>query len=391
VNKKLQESLEESQNLKDQEILWKKQLAEISKADLKAGEEEELEAKEKRLKSFDQVVSALEEIHHSFQGEGGIVGQLRQSKIRLDELRGVDAEYEELFSRVETAFLDLEDLGQEVRSRRLSLDFSPEELQRIQERLSLIYSLEKKYGHSIPLVLEKAEDIAQKLQRTETFDDFIADLQKQKTQLELRVKEQAQRLSEQRKSGKVRLEKELVTLLSELGMPGLRFSVDISHKNGSNGAPLFGPYGMDYVEFLFSPNLGQPLKPLKNIASGGELSRVMLGLKTLLSHADNIGVLIFDEIDSGIGGEVGNKLGQYLRALGQKKQVLSITHLASVASYGNRHFFVRKSIEGTDTVSRVDVLDKEDRVVEVARMLSGDKEGERSLDHSRELLEKNAF
>jgi DNA repair protein RecN (Recombination protein N) len=391
VNKKLQEAVEESENLKDQEILWKKQLAEITAADLQDGEEEELESKEKRLKSFDQEVSALEEIHQAFQGEKGIISQLRHSKTRLDELRGVDGEYEELFSRAETSYLDLEDLGQEIRARRLSLDFSPEELQRIQDRLSQIYSLEKKYGHTIALVLEKAEDIGQKLQRTENFDDFIADLEKQKTQLEQKVKDQAKSLSERRKAGKIQLEKRLVKLLSDLGMPGLRFSVDLSHKFGANGAPLFGPYGMDYVEFLFSPNTGQPLKPLKSIASGGELSRVMLGLKTLLSHADNIGVLIFDEIDSGIGGEVGNKLGQYLRALGQKKQVLSITHLASVASYGNRHFYVRKSIEGSDTVSRVDVLDKEDRVVEVARMLSGDKEGERSLDHSRELLEKNAF
>jgi DNA repair protein RecN (Recombination protein N) len=186
----------------------------------------------------------------------------------------------------------------------------------------------------------------------------------------------------------VSLEKEIEAALAELGMKRIQFKVLVEKKESASGKPVCGPFGLDAVSFLIAPNPGEPLKPLKAIASGGELSRVMLAVKTILAESDQIGCLIFDEIDSGVGGEVAVSVGEFLRRLSRHKQVLSITHLASIAAQAGEHLRVEKKVAGERTFTDIIKIDREGRVREIARMLSGEPQGAASMSHAEELLKK---
>lgn len=219
------------------------------------------------------------------------------------------------------------------------------------------------------------------------------DSQKSGLAAQIRISEQtvlseAAKISEERKVSAGRLEREIERALAGLGMKKISFNVLVERKESLKGSPVCGPYGLDAVSFLISPNPGEPLKPLKAIASGGELSRVMLAIKTILAESDDIRCLIFDEIDSGIGGEVAVAVGEFLRKLSLHKQVLVITHLASIAAQASGHLRVEKNVEEGRTYTDIKAVEGSERVKELARMLSGEPEGAASVSHAEELLKK---
>lgn len=231
------------------------------------------------------------------------------------------------------------------------------------------------------------EEAGKKLEAFAGRDEEIARLEGEFKEAERRLAERARELSRRRKEAASRLEKAISEALRFLGMPKVRFTVSTGYREGKSGKLSCGPHGYDRIEFLISPNVGEPERPLKDIASGGELSRVMLAIKSVLSETDQVQTLIFDEIDTGIGGEVAVAVARYLAELGKKKQVLCITHLASIAVQADNHVIVEKQERNGRTVTDTHPLSREERVAEVARMLSGTSGGEASLEHARRLLE----
>jgi DNA repair protein RecN (Recombination protein N) len=270
--------------------------------------------------------------------------------------------------------------------------FDPARLSEVQERQTLIYNLKKKYASSVSAPIEEVisylSEAEEKLSALDSGETNKENLRKEIAALEKNIFARAKDISVKRKDAAAKMSAGVVSVLSKLGMASTRFMVRVSDKEESEQTQKIGPYGLDDVEFLISANPGQPLQPLAKIASGGELSRVMLSLKTILASSDPVGTMIFDEIDTGIGGEVAVSIGSHLKNLAEKRQVLCITHLASIAVYADNQLKIQKSVRDGMTETSVFPIDGEDRVQEIARMLSGDAVSSASLDHARSMLAK---
>lgn len=370
---------------------------EIENAKLKQNEDDELSDEENRLSSFEKLFGEMEAINSVFDGsssgEGmGVISALKKIRGSADTVSGIDKTLEPLSQRLENAFFELSDIADEYRSYTQGLAFDPERLAFVQERLALIYNLKKKYAPSVssPLqeVFKYAENAKNELENMSIGEEGKAALQKEISDLEKSVYQAAKVLSQKRKVSSEKMAAEVASVLASLGMKGTRFVVSVTEKSGENGHQTMNPYGMDNVEFLISANAGLPLGALDKIASGGELSRVMLALKTVLSETDTVSTLIFDEIDTGIGGEIAVSVGSHLKNLASRKQILCITHLASIAVYADSQIKIEKGVENGLTRTKVYGIEGENRVREIARMLSGDAESGESLEHAKMMLEK---
>ena len=297
-----------------------------------------------------------------------------------------------LNERLDSAFYEISDIANEYRSYAGGLVFDPERLAQVQERQTLIYNLKKKYASSVSAPIEEVisylSEAEEKLSRLDAGEADKESLKSEISALEKEIFTRAKDISSRRKEAASRMSKGVVSVLAKLGMASTRFAVKVSDKEESEQMQKIGPYGSDDVEFLISANPGQPLQPLAKIASGGELSRVMLSLKTILASSDPVGTMIFDEIDTGIGGEVAVSIGSHLKNLAEKRQVLCITHLASIAVYADNQLKIQKSVTDGMTQTRVFPIEGEERVQEIARMLSGDAVSSASLDHARSMLGK---
>jgi len=324
--------------------------------------------------------------------EDSAVPLLKRIRRENQTIAALDKTITALDTRLENAFYELSDIAEEFNSYSQKLVYDPARLAEVQERLSLIYDLKKKYAssQSAPLseifdYLEKAQTMLEQLgsgaQNKEALAEEIAELEK-------RVYIAAKKISEKRQNTGSILSNEVSNILKTLGMGNARFSVNITEKAGSNVEQRCGPFGMDNIEFLISANAGSPLLPLARIASGGELSRVMLALKTIFARIDTVPTLVFDEIDTGIGGEVAVAVGSHLKKLAASRQIFCITHLASIAVYADNQIKIEKGIEEGKTSSHVREVRGEERAAEIARMLSGDSDSEQSLEHARSMLEK---
>ena len=378
----------ERQRLREMDIL-QFAVSEIDEAKLRPGEEEELDGERRMLSQHEKLFSALDEIYDSVaENRGGALSQLRTARGAMETATSIDERLADAARRLEDLFFELEDVGEVVRDHRNSIEFTPERLGQVEDRLALIHRLEKKYGSTIEEVLAYYEEASAQLAGFETWEE-----DKEKLRAEIREREQAVlklagELSAKRKEAASRLAERILASIRVLGMPKTKFEVSVTPRTGENGRSSCGPHGIDVVRFVISPNPGEPLKPLSEIASGGELSRVMLAIKSALAGDDPIGCMVFDEIDTGIGGEVAVAVGEHLHDLGTRRQILCITHLASIAARADHHIKVHKLERSGRTVTDVTTVRGDDRVDEIARMLAGDRTGAASRHHAEELLGK---
>jgi len=383
---KLQAS--EKSQLREMDILTFA-INEIENAQLRTGEDEELEREKQIVSQHEKLYTLLDEIHQkTAESRTGSLSLLRDVRSAMESVSSIDPELVPLSKRVEDAFFEIEDVAEELRRYQLSVRFSPDRLEEIESRLAQIHRLEKKYGDTVDEVLEFARESKEQLASMENWQEDKETLLKDIADREEQVGRLALRLSDRRRAAAEELTRLVGQKLQTLGMPKAVFAVEVSQHLDDEGRPTPGPHGIDQVEFTISPNKGEPLKPLRSIASGGELSRIMLAIKSVIAETDRISSLIFDEIDTGIGGEVALAVGEHLQALSAGKQVLCITHLASIAVYADNHVKVEKYVEGDRTFTDVATIDGDERVREIARMLAGDSAGEVSLTHAEDLLKR---
>ncbi|MCR5171541.1 MAG: DNA repair protein RecN [Treponema sp.] len=371
---------------------------EITEAKLKKGEDFELDEEERKLSSFEKLFSDIESINNVLSGAGsessGVTGELKKLRSVSSHSATFDKELQNLDTRLESAFYELNDIAEEYSSYAEKLVFDPERLAFVQERQTLIYNLKKKYASSVDASLDEVIQFAVEAQnRLEELSNGQINkdsIQKEIAELEKSVYAKAKEISAVRKQAALKMSDQVVAILRTLGMKDSRFAVNVTEKNGTELEQKCGPYGMDEVEFLIAANPGNPLQSLAKIASGGELSRVMLALKTVLAGVDNVETLVFDEIDTGIGGEVAVSVGQHLKNLAKNHQIFCITHLASIAVYADNQMKISKSVNAGTTSTSVALIEGDARVEEIARMLSGDAASQESLEHAKAMLSKFA-
>jgi len=363
------------------------EMDEIDRAQLESGEEDALEKDIRVLARQEEIFGSLDRFRNLIsENRGGALAKLREAGSMLDNIAEIDDSLVPLYKRFENTFLELDDVVDSLRSYQQQFDIDPSELKIKEDRLALISDLEKKYGQTIEDVLNYSDKSKASLVLLEDGEFNIEELKKKISMVSEQVKSAAVSLSEKRTAAAKELQKLIEQNLQELGMKSAKFIVDLNRKKSNSGNPVYGPWGIDSIEFLLSANSGEPEKPLKSVASGGEISRVMLALKTVLADSDDVSSLVFDEIDSGIGGEVALAVGAHMRDLAQYKQVLSITHLASIAVFADNHIIVKKNIVDERTVTSVYNIDEAERIREIARMLSGDRDGSASISHAEEML-----
>jgi DNA repair protein RecN (Recombination protein N) len=390
---RLKQELEEMQKT-ERELLREKELLEfavkeIEAAELNPEEESELEQERRILNQHEKLFDLFHMTDESLsESGGGALGSLREARRGIEQIAEIMPVLDGHRERLENAFYEIEDILETLKDKQEELRFSPDRLEEVEDRLQQIHRLEKKYGNTIEEVLAYREEALVKLNSVENREERREELKKNIRELEEKVFRQARELSAKRKSAAVELKKKIEAVLHTLGMQNSIFEISTGYREGKNGKASCGPHGFDRIEFLISPNRGEPLKPLREIASGGEMSRIMLAVKTVFVESDRIGSLIFDEIDTGIGGEVALAVGEHLAKLGRHKQILCITHLASIAVRADTHLKVSKFEQDGRTLTAVNTVKGEARVEEIARMLSGDTENEASRRHALELLEK---
>jgi len=391
LKKEYQDCLESEKDREEEMVRLQKVISELSAAELRVGEKDELLADLKLLQNHERLYKELDSVRRTLDGgNGNVLDGLRIALEHLGTAQTLDPGLAPELGRLDAVLIEIEDIASVLRTRQYSRDYSQDKVDEIQDRVARIQSLEKKHGPTEAYLLEKLSTATQKLERLTSLENDLRDLTNHMAEQEKRVMNRAGEISRRRQEGALGLQKEVLAVISQLGMAKSRFEVSMKRKTSEQGKLLCGPQGYDQVEFMISANPGEPLRPLRQIASGGELSRVMLALKTVLAESDNIPVLIFDEIDAGIGGEVGLTLGQYLQKLSESKQVLCISHLASIASSADHHLLVEKISDTEQTTTLIRSIKGEERVREISRMLSGDAEHDTSLEHGRKLLEKNS-
>ncbi len=364
------------------------QVNEIETADLKTGEEKELSEEVKILSSASLLTELANQAYESlYSSDSACLTNLSKILNSLKEISNIDVRTADAVKSAEEAIPLLEETAYFLRDYKDSLNFNPERLEEIQTRLELIKGLKKKYGGNIQEVLDYREKGLRELDELQHSEEKLETLNAELKKLKNILTEKAQHLSKQRKAVAKKIEQQVVSELSSLSMPDTRFSIQITQEAGDETADDFkaNSKGIDKVEYLISPNIGEELKPLSKIASGGELSRVMLALKGILAKGDKIPVLIFDEIDAGIGGRAAETVGQKLKSLSASHQVICITHLPQIASYADTHLKIEKKIKAKRTTVEVRKIEKDERTVEIARMLSGDS-SEVSIKHAKEML-----
>ncbi len=361
---------------------YRHQLLQIEEAKLKKGEQEELEAGQELLVHSEEIKNALTSSAQLFlSDEISILRMLREVRSNLARIRNFLPQSEALSSRIESALIELDDFAAEIDRLASTIDADPARLAQINERLDVIYTLCHKHrAENLDELLVKTEEMKSQLTALASGDDRIAELEKLIEVEEKNLRKLSEELSAKRRNILPETESKITELLKQLGMPNARFRIDFS----SDGE--YRPSGTDNAEFLFSSNKQIAPENISRIASGGELSRVMLSLKSVLSRNSNLPTIIFDEIDSGVSGEVADKVGQILESMGKYMQVINITHLPQVASRGGRHYHVYKDDNDDATITRIRLLTDEERVLEVARLLSGSEVTETALKNARELL-----
>ncbi len=359
---------------------------EIEAASLAADEEEELQQERRRLTAFEQISTGTHRVYEgTAEARGGALASLRGVLEELRTLAPLDEVFDGFRSQVENVFYELEDVADGVRRYRSGLHFDEQRLAAVGERLELIHALQRKYGATLPDVLAHARQARAELAALEDSAGAQAAAVTWVAQLSAELGRRAAELGNRRRAAAARLRGRVEHALHDLGMPKARFAVTLRPRL-DKGEPVIGASGAEQVTFLISANAGEELRPLRSTASGGEVSRVMLALKSVLAASDPVGTLVFDEVDAGIGGGVAVAVGEKLAGIARQRQILCITHLATVAIRAHDHLLVYKEERDGRTVTAVKRVSGSERVAEVARMLSGDDAGDVSLRHAADLL-----
>lgn len=388
---------EKESSLKEKEDIYSYQIKEIDAVSPVEGEEakliEELNILENSEKLLELTSSVYERLYES---ENSVYDSLVKIKVEIEDLTKIDKAFSENNSECETALTLLNDISEFIRNYNSKIDLEPESLGIIRERLGSLSLLKKKYGGSIGSILEFRKRIGNEFDLASHFMERIIELEEQIKKLRNECGFAAEKLSKKRKTVAEKIQKEVAEVLNGLGISNAIFKVRINHSAIEttnedhiiiNGKPFkYTSTGYDEVEFYISTNIGEDPKPLSKVASGGEISRIMLALKTILAKNDKLPLLIFDEIDTGVSGRVAQKVGQSLKSLAGLHQIISITHLPQIAGLADYHFAVSKSSKGERVVSSIKQLNKEERIKEVAKLISGEMITEASLTGAKELM-----
>lgn len=377
------EQLEQNERNRRQRLdILKFQRQEIAAAGIDMGEDEELEQERKRLNHAEQLVAASQGGYASLYAESGAVcEQLTAVSGALERQRDVDPLLGELADSLNSALLSVEDVAMQLRDYAEKISFEPERQQQVEDRLAQLTSLKRKYAPTLAALLDYLQQIDTELDGLQNFDAKKAELHLQLANAEAKVQAAGELLSQKRQAAIPKLQQAVENELNGLAMPRAEFEVRLQ------ALDQFGPDGLERGEFYLAANPGEQAQPLARIASGGELSRIMLALRRSIPEGDSVRTLIFDEVDAGIGGEAATAVGEKICRLGAGLQVLCVTHLPQVAAFGHHHFVVEKQQTNDRTRTRLILLSGEARTREMARMLGGAQISQRTLEHARELLE----
>ena len=358
------------------------QIGELERAKLKSGEEEELQSRRNLLRNAEKFISAVSGADYALNGGedgSGVLNLLRQAQDALGTVRHLDEGFNILYERLESAYSEAYDIAFSVAEQRENFDFSPNELDEVEGRLDQLYRLKKKYGATVEDMLAYLDNCRRELDDIAYAGDALERLEKDCAKAEKAARKAAEELSAARKTAGETLSQAILTELRQLDMGKIRFQVDFAEK------PLDAT-GMDQVRFLMSANLGEELKPINKIASGGELARIMLAMKNVLSEQDHVATMVFDEVDTGVSGRAAQKVAEKMARISRHKQVLCVTHLPQLAAMADTHFSVEKGEANGRTFTRVRQLDRKQRQMELARLTGGAQVTETMLQGAEELL-----
>ncbi len=362
------------------------QRREIESAHLSAGEEEALAAEHAILSNHERLFTGVEQAYGVLEeSDQAVLERLAAAATRIREAAAIDQRLREVLETLETGAVHLREAARELRDYRGRLEFDPQRLDTIEVRLHEIGKLKRKYGGSVAEILEYLDRVKKDQAVLERSEARLAELDQALAEIQREMAHRAERLSQMRRRRARKLQDAILAEIRELGMARATFEVRVTA--AASGDTALGPHGMDEVEFLISPNPGESLKPLHKIASGGELSRVMLAIRVILAAADQTATLIFDEVDAGIGGSMAETVGQKLIAASRQHQVLCVTHLPQIASFADHHVVISKHSLRDRTETTVQVLGGAERAQEIARMLGGPSRSATPLQHANELLE----
>ena len=382
ANQKLNALKAEIEKNRENEDFLRFQFKELDEAQLQNGEQEELEQEYEMLSHSEDIKTALYQADNHLSGDdGNIIERLKQTSEQLANIKDVYPEVTELLERIDSSYIELKDIAQEVNGLTDHVEFDPARLETINERLDKLNSLQQKFHvRDLGELIETYHQLKEQLSHIDHSDEDVEALEQEVTQLLEKAQKQAKELTAIRTKAAKKVEEEMKQRLIPLGIPNVRFSISLTEKPLSHD-------GGDKVSFLFSANKSTPLQPVTQVASGGEIARVMLSLKAMISGAVKLPTIIFDEIDTGVSGKIAEKMAQIMVEMGNhERQVLSITHLPQIAAMGSHHYKVSKEETDKGTISRMTELSQQERVQEIAQMLSGSDVSEAALANAKELL-----
>ena len=382
ANQKLNALKAEIEKNRENEDFLRFQFKELDEAQLQNGEQEELEQEYEMLSHSEDIKTALYQADNHLSGDdGNIIERLKQASEQLANIKDVYPEVTELLERIDSSYIELKDIAQEINGLTDHVEFDPARLETINERLDKLNSLQQKFHvRDLGELIETYHQLKEQLSHIDHSDEDVEALEQEVIQLLEKAQKQAKELTAIRTKAAKKVEEEMKQRLIPLGIPNVRFSISLTEKPLSHD-------GGDKVSFLFSANKSTPLQPVTQVASGGEIARVMLSLKAMISGAVKLPTIIFDEIDTGVSGKIAEKMAQIMVEMGNhERQVLSITHLPQIAAMGSHHYKVSKEETNEGTISRMTELSQQERVQEIAQMLSGSDVSEAALANAKELL-----
>ncbi len=367
----------------------KKSLEELTKARLRVGEEESLTAEKDRFRNAEKIMTAVTRAQQAVsanEDSESVLSRIKEAADALHSLAAFGEEYEALAKRCDSAYYEIEEIGYELAKMNEQGDFDPVRAEKVETRLDIIRRMERKYGSSIAEILEEQAKMQSEYERYVSLDSDVAEMAAEHKKLLAQYRKMARQLTEARHQLAETFEKNMMTQLQDLGMKNTIFKVDFAIRpEGKVYMPQ--SVGDDVIEFMISPNPGEPLKPLSKIASGGELSRLMLAIKSLEAEKSGVGTMVFDEIDTGISGRIAQVVAEKMALIAQHRQVICVTHLPQIAAMAEHQFLVEKKVEGERTNSSVRLLTPEERIGEIARMLGGADGSESSArSHAEHML-----